>query len=156
MGWKDKLPPVAPPAPATVLPPPVPVVAASPISVAALPHRPGILSAIGILSILVACLGVLVNLVGWGQSALAYRVAAAVKTMRSSPSMALPTTQSAGGNSLTPGEISGAIRRAQSAAGNALTPAHLAALTKALQDPHQQLVPPGTGLVAGQGRHGQS
>jgi hypothetical protein len=126
--------------------------------------RPGLLTAIGVMSIVIAGLSGLASLMA-GFQALGFYFMVAGAAARASPSRPaapsavvvvnapLPTTSPAtaptsapasAGTALTPAEVQAVVQKVQAAASNGLNPAQVTALQAALQDPAQELIGPGT------------
>lgn len=121
--------------------------------------RPGLLTAIGVMSIVIAGLSGVASLMT-GLQALGFYFMAVAAAMPNSPAPAAaptalattgpataPTTAPApasAGPALTPLEVQTVLQKVQAATSNGLNPAQVAALQAALQDPAQELVSPGT------------
>ncbi|HET6248222.1 MAG TPA: hypothetical protein VFE47_11035 [Tepidisphaeraceae bacterium] len=167
MSQSDPNFPPMPPSRPGWYPPQTPPAAAAPVRALSMPYqqRPGILTAVGVISIIVACLGCITGLIGGCASGEFYMMAKMSRAASSGSSTssfgiapatppATPATNPAANSgttaqpappgALTATEISGAVQRAQSATGNKLNSAQLSALTTALQDPNQTLITPGT------------
>ena len=167
--------PVSPPArppewatPAPPEPPRQPHAQALTYSTPGAGKRPGVLTAIGVLSIVIACFSIVATLMMALQMAGFYYLAAFAPgatapvpaalpaptvvmpatgptTAPTAPATTLPTTAPApGGAALTPAEVQTVIQKVQAASSNGLNPSQVAALQTALQDPAQGLVRPGT------------
>jgi hypothetical protein len=158
--------PVAPPGGATPAPQRGIAVPSLAYSTPGVRSRPGLLTAIGVMSIVIAALSVLASLMV-GTQALAFyfmvaqasaRGAAPPRPAASARAAAVlapatlpattPTTAPVSTTALTAAEVQAVVQKVQAAAGNGLNAAQVATLQSALQDPAQELVSPGTAWSA--------
>lgn len=98
-------------------------------------RQPGILTAVGVISIVLACLSALTCLFAGLETLGLYIIANVSPQMTQAMTRARPAP-------LTAAQVAQAVAAVQASSSNSLNPAQLQALTVALQDPNQQLLSP--------------